>query len=126
MSSMPDDSRFTQRLNSVLDTRQDELDPAIRRRLREARHAALRQLDPQPRSGLRGWLAAWFRDGHSLGAVALAAALVAAVLWWPGPQATLPDAAWQDLDVIAVEDSLQLYEELDFYEWLAVSDVEAG
>ncbi len=38
----------------------------------------------------------------------------------------LPAASLQDVDVIASDDSLQLYEELEFYEWLAVADVEAG
>jgi hypothetical protein len=111
---MTDDRQFVQRLSKALDAGQDALDPAIRRRLREARHAALEQLGPRR--------SLW----QPVAAFAIAASLVAAVLWWPGSQTALPATALQDVDVIAIDDSLQLYEELEFYEWLAVADVEAG
>jgi len=111
---MTDERQFVQRLSKALDAGQETLDPAIRRRLREARHTALEQLAPRRRF--------W----QPVAAFAVAASLVAAVLWWPGSSTMLPAAAVQDVDVIASDDSLQLYEELEFYEWLAVADVETG
>ncbi len=110
------DREFEQRIREELDANLEALDPAIARRLQQARREALDAVKPahhpfwQPAIGF-----------------AVAALLVLAVVIWPGMrQDTPPSVALTDFELIAADDSLQLFEELDFYEWLAESDLDAG
>lgn len=110
------DREFESRIKAQLDEDLDALDPAISQRLQRARKDALDTLKParypiwQPAVGF-----------------ALAILLVMAVVIWPWRQPGSPSAtALADFDLIAADDSLQLFEELDFYEWLAESEINEG
>lgn len=110
------EGEFEQRIRAKLDADLETLDPVIAQRLQRARRQALSAARPastpfwQPAIGF-----------------AVAALLVLTVAIRPGMQPETPSpAALTDLELIAADDSLQLFEELDFYEWLAESDLDAG
>lgn len=111
-----DNEEFAQRIRARLDADYETLEPDIARRLQQARRRALAAVKPvsppfwQPAIGF-----------------AVAALLVLAVVIRPGMQPEIPSpVALGDLELIAADDSLQLFEELDFYEWLAESELDAG
>ncbi len=112
-----DDGRFEQRIRETLDAGLDTLDPAVTRRLRQARAAAVEQAGRRATRALR-----------PAAALVLAGMLVAAVFLRPageGPE--LPAADPVDLEIIAADDSLRFYEELEFYQWLAEeAEADAG
>ena len=112
---MQDDSKLNNRIRTTLDASVDNLDPDVSRRLQQARHAAL-ETAAKPRMPF--WQPA--------GAFALASILLLSVFVWPDRQNMPEPAALADLELITADDSLQLYEDLDFYQWLLESDTHAG
>jgi hypothetical protein len=115
-------SEFEKRTRAVLEESVSRVDGRIRSRLNQARHAAL---DAVP-NGRRSF----FGERQRLpvtGAIA-AALLVAVVMWTRTPDPTLPVVAdsaqttFEDLDLLADADALDLIEEEDddaFLEWAA-------
>ncbi len=71
----------------------------------------------------QGTKAHWWKP---VAAFAVAASLVLAVIIWPSGTEDMPTGELLDLELIAADDSLQLYEELDFYQWLAETQDSAG
>lgn len=107
-----DDDRFEYRLRARLDQGLEDIDPDVTRRLRLARQVALEQ-------GARRFRFGWVPAA----AAVFAGLLMAAIFLRPADDgAGLPDMA-SDLEIIAADDSLQFYEELDFYQWLATESV---
>lgn len=111
-----DDRQFESHVRAELEASLENLDPTVTRRLQQARHKALSEVKPvrfpvwQPAIGF-----------------AMATLLILAVVVWPVQEKViLPAPALVDFELIAADDSLQLFEELDFYEWLAESDLNAG
>ena len=108
----PDEDPWTRHIRQQLDTRARDLDAATLSRLNQARQAALQAARP---GKARSWL--WPT------ALAGAFSLALAIAIWPRlmPQATLPPAgaaSADDFSMLAGEEQLELYEELDFYAWL--------
>ncbi len=112
---MQDDSKLNNRIRSTLDASLDKLDPDVRRRLQQARHAAL-ETSAKPRMPF--WQPA--------GALLLVSVLLLSVFIWPERQNMPAPMALADLELMTADDSLQLYEDLDFYQWLLESDSNAG
>lgn len=108
-ASEGDAEAWVARARSTLDESVRDLDAATRSRLNRARHAALKSA----RSGRRS-LPLW------PAALATAFGLVLAVLLvrTPEPALSAPPVAAEDFAVIAGQDSLELYEDLEFYAWL--------
>ena len=100
----PREDRLAERIRQQLDREAGQLDELTVARLRTARLRALEQAR-RPR---HRWLA-------MLGTAAVAA-VVAAVLYWQSP-VNLPGAI-DDLDIVATGDEMELFEDLDFYDWL--------
>lgn len=100
----PQQDRLAERIRQQLERDAGQLDELTVARLRAARKRAL---EPARRPRQR-WLA--------LLVTATVAAVVAAVLYWQPPVA-LPGAI-DDLDIVATGDDMELYEDLDFYDWL--------
>lgn len=111
---MQDESKLKQKIRTALNTSVDNLDPEISRRLQQARHAALAKIE-KPRMPF--WQPA--------GAFALASILLLAVFVLPDRDHTAEITALADLEFIAT-DSLQLYEELEFYQWLLENEINAS
>lgn len=115
-----DDDRIAARARVELAAAAEQLDADTRRRLAQARYAAL---DALPRA--RG-----FRWRYAVGGVAAAgvvAVLVSALgLLQPAPtHAPVAEQALADIDLLATTDGPDFYVELEFYEWLA-DDGHAG
>ena len=94
----PDEDPWTERIRQQLDTGARDLDAATLSRLNQARQAALQaatQAKPRP----------WLWPATLAGAFSLALA----VAIWPR---VLPSP------MLASEEQLELYGELDFYAWL--------
>ncbi len=105
------------RIKRVLDQEIEQLDAITRSRLARARARALAPVTaPAP---LRQWA--------PIGGVVLASAL-AIVLWWGegGETPQRPALAPGDFELLTATDSLQLFEELDFFLWLEEEADRAG
>lgn len=118
---MNDEQSFINNIRQTLDLGAEHLDVNISRRLRLARAKAVDS----------------YTDKHSFwkpaGGFALASMLLVAIGVWQfggyghGNKLTgLPNQAVEDLELIASSDSLYLYENLEFYQWLEVINADAG
>lgn len=114
---MNDDRSFTRSIRQVLDNSTEELDADISRRLRLARYRALESHE----------------EKHSYwkpaGGFALASLLLVAIGVWQfggNERGNGITQGMEDLELIASSDSLQLYEDLEFYQWLDVVEGNAG
>ncbi len=112
---MQDDSKLNNWIRNTLDSSVDNLEPGINRRLQQARHAALK-------TGVKPRRSFW----QPAGALILASILLLAVFIRPERQSVPEPVALADLELITTDDSLQLYENLDFYQWLLENDSHAG
>ena len=106
------DRDVQQKVRAELDKQLHSVDANVAARLSAARHRALDQLKPKSHwQPLAGW--------------AVAATLVVAVgLWWqqtPSGNGLNPD----DFEMLVSGDGIELYEELEFYDWLS-SENDAG
>jgi hypothetical protein len=108
------------RAEELLRASADALDGNIRSRLTQARSAAVEEA--------RKSRAPFIRTLIPAGALAGAAAL-AFLLWHGAPQAPGPaslHSSLDDLDLIVTSESFELLEDLEFYEWVAATDADAG
>ncbi len=112
---MQGDRKRNNWIRSTLDSSADHLDPGINRRLQQARHAAL---EGTAKRHMPFWQPA--------GALLLASILLLTVFLWPKRQNMPEPVALADMELITTRDSLQLYENLDFYQWLLESNSHAG
>ena len=114
-------TRFERNARALLEESVRRVDARTRSRLNQARQAALAAAGARRRGWWRGLTLM-----PAAGAVA-AALLVAVVLWQREPRSLLPaavesqHAAFEDVDLLADKDSIELMEEWDgsFYEWAA-------
>ncbi|QJB56135.1 hypothetical protein [Pseudodesulfovibrio sp. zrk46] len=108
---MDKDKQFIENARQVLDDSVRDLDAATLSKLARARNAALDEGLRKKRRRHR--LLAWGSP-----AVGLAAAVLVGVMLLREPQVHT-DQFVADLDILAGEESLEFYEEMEFYEWLA-------
>lgn len=118
MSTDLGDEDLVRRARAALDRSVAELDPATLGRLRAARRDALDGVAPASRRRAFVWA--------PLGALAAAAvALVIALSPRPTEVAKAPPPPprlVEDLEVVVSNDDLELYADLEFYEWLEQQD----
>ena len=122
---MNDDKSFTHNIQQALDNSTEELDADISRRLRLARYHALEA----------------YKVKHSYwkpaGSFAMAAMLLVAIGVWQfgGKQqgveelndnGTVIAQNIEDLELVATSDSMQFYQDLEFYQWLDALEGDAG
>jgi len=117
---MQDENRFNDSIKKLLDRDLEELEPGIAQRLQQARMQALdavaarRYINP-------------YSNWRTAGALALGVMLLLAVVFWPNAsQHGVNSPLDSDMELFAADDNLQLYEDLEFYEWLLASDSQAG
>lgn len=128
---MTNETGLEQRARELFDASVDGLDARTRSRLNQARQAATEEIEHSHRSPWRMWAPAG----------ALAAAALVAVLLWRAPgmndtapeqqaqvqPALAPDASGDAAEILAAGDDLDLAtEDLDFYEYVAVSTDDPG
>ena len=113
---------FERRTRELLEQSTEQLDGRIRSRLTQARSAAVEEA----RKSRMGF--AW-RMGVPAGALAGAAAL--AVFLWsgtphaPGTSTLAVHGSLDDLDIMVTNESFELLEDLEFYEWVATGDADS-
>ncbi len=115
-----DEQQFLDRARATLDASVESLEPLSLQRLRGMRRQALQATVVAP--ALSG---AWFFPAGAMGSVLLLSLMFA--LWQPVIDMPLSLA---DMELLAATDNLDLYENIEFYQWLPTvepdSDVPAG
>lgn len=113
---MKDEKAFTERINQVLNEQVDQLDDETSRRLKQARMQAVELVDHKHKQNWKPVIA-----------FAFSILLGLAIILWPKLDGFNEiSSPIEDLDLLVADDSLQLYEELEFYQWLLVDETEAG
>ena len=105
---LTNDSKTNSTVKKVLDTGTDALDSSTLARLRQVRREALQQ---SPDRGVRWWMPV-----SALGATAAAILVATWLTTTVAPQANVEGI--EDIEILASADNTDLYEQMDFYEWL--------
>ncbi len=121
--------RFERDLERMLAADGERVSAATRQELARRRRAVLDAVEASP--GFGGRVRELLASGRSwwLPAGAMAAAVLAVVLIRPGAAPVPAMAATEeaiDMDILLADENLELYDDLDFFEWLAAVDDEAG
>jgi len=94
----------------------EALDASTSARLREARLKALAAAEG------RGWIfrvPRWLTAG---GVATVTAAAIAGVIWFADVRTAADVATLDDMEIVAAKEQMQLYEDLEFYRWLAARE----
>lgn len=116
----PNEEQFIANVKKALDLGAENLDPEVRSKLTRIRHNALEAGERQG-FDLRRWftlpVAGW---------AATAALIVLGLTMYlqPAGNGSLPPL--EDIDLLAAEDTLEFYDGLEFYAWLAEEGMDAG
>lgn len=105
----------------LLDQAEDDLDGATLSNLQRARNQALTKREPRP-PWLRRPLILTGAAGSALATAMLAVFLVLR----PAEQDMIDTNVMADLGIMTSEESLEFFEEIDFYEWLSTVDEPGG
>jgi hypothetical protein len=111
------EARFLEKARQSFLASEEQLDAVTVSRLRDARRKAVEAAGAREKGFFR--IPNWAR----IGSVATAAAAVLVfMIWFDPPRQDLPVKSADDLEIVLNVDSadnMDLYEDLDFYEWLA-------
>lgn len=115
---------FLSAAKSTLDDKADQLDPQTRARLAQIRQQAIQAAAERTTSRSAKLTARWLIPA---GGVAVAAAIVLAVILGPEPALTPEQhpasmAVLEDINILTDSEEIEFYRDLEFYEWLAVSE----
>ncbi len=120
MNTSNTDDKLTRRARELFLASAAGLDAGTLARLKDARLKAVEAASTQP---------AWSAWRIPAGAMALlAVAVVGSALWWNGltSPAAVPEpfasAGNEDLPIVLTSDNLDMYADLDFYQWLESQD----
>lgn len=108
------DEQLAEQAKEAFDRSVDGLDAATLSRLNRGRQAALAAATRPERAWLR-WMPA----------TGVAAAVLLAVLTLQGPgEVDVISAPATDLEILLSEESIEMFEELEFYSWLATQELQ--
>ena len=116
MSENEQENRFLKQIKKTLDEGADHLDAETQSRLTQLRYKAL-----ESKSSRR--LPEWMYQPATQWA-SVACALLLIVLYFGEAGKTQPGL--EDIDLLTSTDGLELYEELEFYAWLAEENLDTG
>ena len=109
---------FAGQAKEAFDDSVERLDAAALSRLNQGRHAALEQLENS-----RG-KAEWYRWAPAGG---IAAAALVTVMVMRGPDVeNIPAEVVTDFDILLEGESLEMYENLEFYSWMDDAELDAN
>ena len=112
------DDDFASKAKGAFDDSVEHLDAAALSRLNQGRHAALEQLQRGRAKAM--WLR-WVPAGG------VAAAALVTVMVMRGPQVeNMPLEAVTDFEILMEGESLEMFEDLEFYSWMDDAELEAG
>lgn len=108
---------LTGRARELFDDSVERLDAATLSKLNRGRHRALTELENAKPRGV------WLRWAP---ATAVAAAAVVTVMFMNGPQQAVVVApvTASDFEMLLEADSLEMFEDLEFYSWLETAELE--
>jgi len=109
VSTDADEKSFIIASKTVLDESVRELDAGVATRLRQARYRAL-----DVKSKPFRWLV------PASGFAAVSVAVLAVALWLTQPSRPGPVQGVEDLEILSSGENLELFDDLEFYHWLAV------
>ena len=118
MNENEEDKRFLKQVKKTLDEGSSRLDPGIQSRLTQIRFKAMESKSSR-------WFPEWLYQPATQWA-SVACALLLVVLYFGEPNKTQMGPGLEDIDLLASADVLELYEELEFYAWLAEENLDAG
>ena len=111
------DDAFEKMAKDAFDSSVDKLDAATLSRLNRGRHEALQELE-RPRRRWSRWMPA----------TGVAAAVLVAIVMLQSPM-TIDDevgpSSLADIEILLGEDSIEMLEELEFYSWIDVAEMES-
>jgi hypothetical protein len=108
------DEALLVRIKAGLDAGVEQLAPAVQSRLRQSRQQAVALAEQK-----RPWYLVGPRWVTAGGLTTVAVVTVAASLWLSTPRQTLTDKPAEELEVLTTQGHLEMYEDLEFYRWLA-------
>jgi hypothetical protein len=111
------EARFLEKARQSLLAGEEQIDAVTASRLRDARRKAVEAAGAREKGFFR--IPNWARIG---GVATAAAAVLVFMIWFDTPRQDLPVKSADDLEIVLNVDSadtMDLYEDLDFYEWLA-------
>jgi hypothetical protein len=111
------EARFLEKARQSLLATEDRIEANTLSRLRDARVRAVEAADARGRGFFR--IPNWARIG---GVATAAAAILVFMIWFETPKQDLPVKNADDIEIVLNvdnADNIDLYEDLDFYEWLA-------
>jgi len=111
------EERFFNEVKQSLDARAEIIDEKILLRLRTIRHQAI--LEAEGRKKGMFFLPRWIQ-ASAFATVATAVVLV--VVWFYSQRPAFLFKNPEDFEIVSSQDQMELYEDLDFYQWLAASD----
>jgi hypothetical protein len=118
MNEKDRDSKFLKNIKKTLDDGSKNLDSSYQSRLTQIRHRALE-------SKSSGWFSNWtYLPAMQWGSVACA--LLIGILYFGEPGKTQLEPGLEDIDLLASADVMELYEDLEFYSWLAEENIDLG
>ena len=108
------EARFLEKARQGLLASEEHLDAGTLSRLREVRRRAVEAAGERKRGVFR--IPNWARAGAFATAVA---AVMVFMIWVDTPRQELPVKSVDEFEMVLYADNMELYEDLDFYEWLA-------
>jgi hypothetical protein len=111
------EDRFFKQVKKTLDLGTDHLNAETQSRLTQIRYKALESKSSR-------WFPEWMYQPTAQW-TSVACTLLLIVLYFAEPD-KFQEPSWEDVDLLASTDVLELYEELEFYAWLAEENVDAG
>lgn len=120
MKKSQHDEELARKAKGLFDDSVEQLDAATLSRLNRSRHEALAELKSAKPVGQ------WQRWVPATGVAA--AAVIAVVVWQGGPvEGPLPSTGpVTDFEILLGEDSLEMFEDLEFYSWIDSADLETN
>lgn len=118
MNDPTNNDDFAAKAKGVFDDSVERLDGAALSRLNQGRHAALESLaGAEVSAQWRRWVPA--------GGVA-AVALVSVLVLRPAEVVDIPGEVTADFEILLEGESLEMYQDLEFYSWLDEAELEAS
>ena len=108
------EARFLEKARQSLLAAEDRIDAGTLSRLRDARASAVEAAGERGRGFFR--IPNWMRAGAFATAVA---AVMVFMIWVDPPRPELPVKSLDEFEIVLYADNLDIYEDMDFYEWLA-------
>ena len=118
MSDKDRETHFLKKVKNTLDDGSNRLDPSHQSKLTQLRNRAMESKS-----------SSWFpkltyQFAWQWGTVACA--LLIGILFLNDPGTTKLEPGLEDIDLLASADVMELYEDLEFYSWLAEENIDVG